>query len=61
MALILIGWGAAQRPYLIAPQLTIASAAAPDGVLRPLLWALGLGAFTLFPSLIWLYRVFKRD
>jgi cytochrome d ubiquinol oxidase subunit II len=60
VALILAGWGAAQRPYLIAPAITIDSAAAPPGTLAALLWALAVGAVTLFPSLIWLYRVFKR-
>jgi cytochrome d ubiquinol oxidase subunit II len=60
VVLILVGWALAQRPYLIAPTLTIADAAAPEPVLRALLWALALGAITLFPSLWWLYRVFGR-
>jgi cytochrome bd ubiquinol oxidase subunit II len=60
VALILAGWGAAQRPYLIAPDFTVESAAAPPRVLAALLWALAAGAVTLFPSLVWLYRVFKK-
>jgi cytochrome bd ubiquinol oxidase subunit II len=60
VALILVGWGAAQRPYLLPPHFTIAGSAAPDATLRALFWALLIGALTLFPSLIWLYRVFKR-
>ena len=60
VVLILAGWGAAQRPYLIAPAFTIESAAAPPATLAALLWALGVGSVTLFPSLAWLYRVFKR-
>ena len=59
VCLILVGWGLAQYPYLIAPDLTLARAAAPEPTLRLLLWAIALGAVTLFPSLAWLYRVFK--
>jgi len=60
VALILVGWGAAQRPYLLPPHFTIAGSAAPESTLHALFWALLIGAITLFPSLIWLYRVFKR-
>jgi cytochrome d ubiquinol oxidase subunit II len=60
VALILAGWGAAQRPYLIAPEFTIANTAAPEATLRAITWALAIGAVTLFPSLAYLYRVFKR-
>jgi len=58
--LLLWGWGLAQYPYLVAPDLTISSAAAPPAVLAPLLGVLGLGALVLFPSLGFLYAVFKR-
>jgi cytochrome d ubiquinol oxidase subunit II len=60
VALILIGWGASQRPYLIPPHFTIDNAAAPEPTLHAIFWALLIGALTLFPSLAWLYRVFKR-
>src|SRR6185436_20434880 len=40
VALILIGWGAAQRPYLIAPHFTIDNAAAPEATQRAIFWAL---------------------
>jgi cytochrome d ubiquinol oxidase subunit II len=59
MALILCGWGFAQFPYLIEPDLTFRNAAAPDSVLRILLGALALGALLVFPSLWYLLRVFK--
>jgi cytochrome d ubiquinol oxidase subunit II len=59
MALILCGWGFAQFPYLIEPDLTFRNAAAPDSVLRILLSALALGALLVFPSLWYLLRVFK--
>jgi cytochrome d ubiquinol oxidase subunit II len=52
-------WGAGQHPFLIAPDLTIADAAAPPRTLAMLLGALGAGAIVLLPSLWWLFRVFK--
>jgi cytochrome d ubiquinol oxidase subunit II len=56
---ILWGWALAQYPYLLPPHLTLAGAAAPAATLRLLLVALGLGALVLFPSLYYLFRVFK--
>ena len=58
-SLILWGWPLAQYPYLLPPDLTIAQAAAPSTTLRLVLIALGLGALVLFPSLAYLFRVFK--
>ncbi|HEX2569774.1 MAG TPA: cytochrome d ubiquinol oxidase subunit II [Polyangia bacterium] len=58
--LIVMGWGLAQRPYLIVPDVTIAGAAAPAVTLRLLLGALVLGALVLVPSLGVLFRVFKQ-
>jgi cytochrome d ubiquinol oxidase subunit II len=60
VSLIICGWGAAQRPYLIAPDLTLQAAAAPEPTLRLLLIVLAIGSVLLFPSLFWLFRVFKR-
>jgi len=59
VSLILWGWALAQYPYLIPPDLTIRAAAAPRITLVLSLWTLGLGALVLFPSLIYLFRVFK--
>ena len=53
------GWTASQYPYLVPPDLTVASAAAPEITLRITLWALGGGTLVLAPSLIYLFRVFK--
>jgi cytochrome d ubiquinol oxidase subunit II len=53
------GWAVSQYPYLVPPDLTIASAAAPEITLRLTLWALGLGTLVLAPSLVYLFRVFK--
>jgi cytochrome d ubiquinol oxidase subunit II len=60
VALIVLGWGASQYPYLLVPDVTLASAAAPPRTLALLLTALGAGALTLIPSLWLLFRVFKQ-
>ncbi len=61
VSLILWGWAFAQFPYLVPPNITIADAAAPDSTLRLILWALAVGGVILFPSLYYLFRVFKGE
>ena len=61
VALIVVGWGASQYPYLVVPEVTLASASAPRATQVLLLGALGAGALTLFPSLYLLFRVFKGE
>ncbi len=56
---ILWGWGLAQFPYLLPPDLTITGAAAPARTLALTAAALGLGGAILVPSLRYLFRVFK--
>jgi cytochrome d ubiquinol oxidase subunit II len=56
---ILWGWALAQYPYLLPPDLTYQSAAAPAVTLELVLGALVVGALVLFPSLYYLFRVFK--
>jgi cytochrome d ubiquinol oxidase subunit II len=58
---ILWGWPLAQFPYLLPPDLTITAAAAPATTLRLVLITLGVGALLLFPSLAYLFRVFKSS
>jgi cytochrome d ubiquinol oxidase subunit II len=58
-ATILWGWALTQFPYLVEPHLTIYNAAAPTSTLRLLLIALVPGAILLFPSLYYLFRIFK--
>ncbi len=58
VTLILWGWAFAQYPYLVTPDVTIADAA-PIQTLELLLAALLIGALLLFPSLYYLYRIFK--
>jgi cytochrome d ubiquinol oxidase subunit II len=60
-ALILVGWGAAQYPFLVRPDLSIPSAASPPATLRMILIALAGGAAFLFPSIFALLRIFKRE
>lgn len=60
VTLILVGWGSAQFPHVIMPDLDIYNHAAPEITLRLLVIALGLGALVLFPSLYYLFYVFKR-
>jgi cytochrome d ubiquinol oxidase subunit II len=59
VALILWGWGLAQFPYMLPPGLSIAEAAAPRATLRLVLIALVVGAIVLFPSLYYLFKIFK--
>jgi len=61
VSLILWGWALGQYPYLVPPTVTIAEAAAPPLTLTLVLWALAGGALVLFPSLAYLFRVFKRQ
>src|SRR5262249_56740403 len=59
VTLILWGWGAAQYPYLVTPDLTIYNSASPAITLRLVWWALLAGSALLFPSIYYLFRVFK--
>ncbi len=58
---VLVGWYAAQAPYMVPGELTIAGAAAPASVLRAFLWLTAAGAVILLPSLVLLFRVFKTE
>ena len=58
-AAMVAGWGAIQYPTLIAPDLTISRAAAPDATLRLLVPTIAIGGAIVLPSLYWLMRVFK--
>lgn len=61
VALLLVGWGMAQSPYLVRPDLEIPSVAASPEMLRLLLIALAVGAGLLFPAIIYLLRIFKKE
>jgi len=59
VALTVAGWGLAQFPAIVPPDLTIATAAAPGNVTRAVVGVLIAGAALLFPALIYLFGVFK--
>jgi cytochrome d ubiquinol oxidase subunit II len=61
VACVVAGWGLAQYPLLIDPDLTLANTAAPPRVLQAVIWALAAGAVVLFPALGCLYALFKRN
>lgn len=61
VTLILLGWGIAQHPYLIVPDLTIAGTAITEEILRMLTWALAAGSLLLIPSFAYLFYVFKKQ
>jgi cytochrome d ubiquinol oxidase subunit II len=51
----------AQYPYVLPPSLTISATASPERTLTLTLWGLGVGACVLFPSLYYLFRIFKME
>jgi len=59
VSLITWGWALGQFPYLVPPDMTVQSAAAPASTLELLLVALALGLMVLVPSLRYLFKVFK--
>jgi cytochrome bd ubiquinol oxidase subunit II len=59
VTLVVLGWGMAQQPYLIYPDVTLADAASPEPSLRFFLWTLVPGGLLLVPSLALLFWVFK--
>jgi cytochrome d ubiquinol oxidase subunit II len=61
VACLLAGWGLAQMPYIIYPDLTLADAAAPKLTLLFVLLTAPPGLLVLLPSLWLLFRVFKGE
>jgi cytochrome d ubiquinol oxidase subunit II len=59
VAAVLWGWGAAQWPYLIVPDVTVHSAAAPRETVRVVAIGFTLGGLLLVPALLALFRIFK--
>lgn len=59
VSLLLLGWGLAQYPYLIYPDMVLHDVAAPAATLRFVLYSLPAGAVLLVPSLWFLFKVFK--
>jgi cytochrome d ubiquinol oxidase subunit II len=59
VSLLLLGWGLAQYPYLIYPDVTIQNVAAPEATLKFVLYSALIGGALLVPSLWLLFAVFK--
>jgi cytochrome d ubiquinol oxidase subunit II len=59
VVLLLLGWGLAERPYIVYPDVTLVGAAAPAATLRLLIWTIPFGMALLLPSLWFLFHVFK--
>jgi cytochrome d ubiquinol oxidase subunit II len=57
--LLLAGWGIAQHPYLVYPDIRLTEVAAPPATIAFLLGSLPLGLVVLIPSLWLLFRTFK--
>jgi cytochrome d ubiquinol oxidase subunit II len=55
---IVWGWVLTQYPFLVRPDVTVQSAAAPAATLRLLIVLLCVGALVLFPALGYLFSVF---
>jgi cytochrome d ubiquinol oxidase subunit II len=56
---VIWGWLVTQYPYVVPPSLTLSDAAAPAATLRAVIGAIAVGAVILFPSLWYLFGVFK--
>jgi len=59
VSLITWGWALGQFPYMVPPDMTVQSAAAPASTLKLVLMALVVGLAVLIPSLRYLFKVFK--
>jgi cytochrome d ubiquinol oxidase subunit II len=58
VVLILWGWGFAQYPYLVRPDLTIAQASATRPLVLNLIQVVASGAVILVPALLYLFGIF---
>jgi len=61
VTLLLLGWGMAQYPFLVRPDLSIPTGAASPETLRLMVIILSVGAVFLFPAIYLLLRIFKKD
>jgi len=59
VALIRAGWGLAQYPNLITPEVSVNPAHAPEITLRLRVLALATGVIILRPSRFFMFRIFK--
>lgn len=60
VALVIIGWGVAQTPYLLGTHLSITEAAAPDASLDVVVGVAIVAGLLIVPSLVLLFRLSGR-
>ena len=61
VASVIAGWGVAQWPYLIVPDIVASDAAAPTSSLGPIVLGFAIGGALVVPSLLLLFRLFKAS
>ncbi|MFE9812095.1 cytochrome d ubiquinol oxidase subunit II [Streptomyces sp. NPDC005227] len=60
VALIVLGWGVAQYPYLLGTHVSVQGAAAPDATLAVLVGVACVAGLLILPSLVLLFRLAGR-
>jgi cytochrome d ubiquinol oxidase subunit II len=61
VASVVIGWGAAQYPWLLVDEITIADAAGAPATLRALLLVAALAGVIVVPPLVYLFRLTQTE
>lgn len=61
VASVVVGWGAAQYPWLLVDQMTITDAAGAPATLRALLLVAALAGVIVLPPLVYLFRLTQSE
>ncbi|WP_207211782.1 cytochrome d ubiquinol oxidase subunit II [Promicromonospora panici] len=61
VASVVVGWGAAQYPWLLVDQMTITDAAGAPATLRALLLVAALAGIIVIPPLVYLFRLTQTE
>ncbi|WP_275006832.1 cytochrome d ubiquinol oxidase subunit II [Promicromonospora iranensis] len=61
VASVVIGWGAAQYPWMLVDEITIADAAGAPATLRALLLVAALAGVIVIPPLVYLFRLTQTE
>jgi cytochrome d ubiquinol oxidase subunit II len=61
VASVIVGWGAAQYPWLLVDEVTIAEAAGAPATLRALLLVAALAGVIVIPPLVYLFRLTQSE
>jgi len=59
VACVILGWGVAQYPLIVPPNIDVDSAKGPESVLWAMIIVIAAGAVVLGPALGWLFYLFK--